>query len=83
MWLTETGGLYSFGSFKPSASRQLRATKFMFKVARQDRRIKRLYVYTWFGFPAPSGISVSPRFDAGLVAGGKPRPAYREVKKRV
>jgi hypothetical protein len=75
IWLTETGGVYSFASFKPSASRQLRATKFMFRVARQNRRIKRLYVYTFFG-------RVNS-FDSGLVANGKARPAYREVKKRV
>jgi hypothetical protein len=47
----------------------------MFKVARQNRRIKRLYVYTFFG-------RVNS-FDSGLVANGKARPAYREVKKRV
>jgi len=75
IWLTETGGVYSFASFKASASRQLRATKFMFKVARQNRRIKRLYVYTFFG--------AVNSFDSGLVARGKARPAYREVKKRI
>ena len=75
IWLTETGGVYSFGSFKPSARRQLESTKFMFKVARQNRRIKRLYVYTFFG-----GIN---DFDSGLVANGKPRRAYFEVKKRI
>ena len=48
----------------------------MFKLAKRNRRIKRLYVYTWFG-------ATTPRFDAGLVAHGKPRPAYAEVKKRL
>ena len=48
----------------------------MFKVARRYRRIKRLYVYTWFG-------GVTSRFDAGLVANGKPRKAYAEVRKHV
>ncbi|CAA9472739.1 MAG: hypothetical protein AVDCRST_MAG38-1419 [uncultured Solirubrobacteraceae bacterium] len=75
IWLTETGGVYSFGSFKPSAKRQLKSTKFMFKVARQNRRIKRLYVYTFFG-------RIND-FDSGLVARGKARPAYFEVKKRI
>ena len=75
IWLTETGGVYSFGSFKPSARRQLASTKYMFKVARQNRRIKRLYVYTFFG-----GVN---DFDSGLVANGKPRRAYYEVKKRI
>ena len=76
IWLTETGGIYKFGGFKASQKRQLRATKYMFKLARRNRRIKRLYVYTWFG-------AVTPRFDAGLVAGGKPRSSYYEVRKRL
>jgi hypothetical protein len=78
IWLTETGGIYKFraGRFGASAKRQLRATKYMFKLARRYRRIKRLYVYTWFG-------ATTPRFDAGLVAHGRPRPAYGEVKKRL
>jgi hypothetical protein len=76
IWLTETGGLYAFASFKPSESRQLRATKFMFKLAASNRKIKRLYNYTWFG-------AVTPRFDAGLVANGQPRSAYAEIQKRI
>ena len=76
IWLTETGGIYKFASFKASQSRQLRATKYMFKLARRNPRIKRLYVYTWFG-------ATTPRFDAGLVAHGKPRSSYYEVRKRL
>jgi len=76
IWLTETGGLYKFTGFKASQSRQLKATKYMFKVARQNKKIKRLYVYSWFG-------AVTPRFDAGLVAKGKPRKAYAEVRKHL
>lgn len=75
IWLTETGGVYSFGSFRPSESRQLKATRHMFSVARKNRSVKRLYVYTWFG--------AVNSFDSGLVAKGKPRKAYFEVKKRV
>jgi len=76
IWLTEAGGIYRFASFKASQKRQLKATKYMFRLARSDRRIKRLYVYTWFG-------GVTSRFDAGLVAGGKARKAYGEVRKRL
>jgi hypothetical protein len=82
-WLTETGGLYKFGSFwskktyngcKTASSCQLKATKYMFTQAKKYKTIKRLYVYTWFG-------DVTPRFDAGLVAGGKARPALAEIRK--
>ena len=84
-WLTETGGLYKFGSFwnkstkrgcKTSASCQLKATKFLFTLARREKRISRIYDYNWFG-------ATTPRFDAGLVAGGVARPAYREIAKHV
>jgi hypothetical protein len=78
IWLTEAGGLYKFASFKASEKRQLKATKYMFKVARQNKKIKRLYVYTWFGADRKA------RFDAGLVGtDGKPRKAYAEVRKNV
>ncbi len=76
IWLTEAGGIYKFAGFKASQARQLKATKYMFKLARANKRIKRLYVYTWFG-------GVTSRFDAGLVAGGKARKAYGEVRKRI
>ncbi|HYM59208.1 MAG TPA: hypothetical protein VES79_14700 [Solirubrobacteraceae bacterium] len=76
IWLTETGGIFKFASFKASESRQLKATKYMFRLATRNKRIKRLYVYTWFG-------NVTPRFDAGLVANGRARSSYFEVKKRI
>ena len=75
-WLTEVGGIFKFGSFKASEKRQVKATKFMFKSARKVKKIKRLYVYTWFG-------GVTSRFDAGLVANGKARKAYAIVRKNV
>jgi hypothetical protein len=84
-WFTETGGLYKFGSFwskktkkgcKTNASCQVKATKYMFSLANANKKVKALFIYTWFG-------AVTPRFDAGLVAAGKPRPAYNEVKKRL
>jgi hypothetical protein len=76
-WLTETGGIYHFGkSFPASESRQLKATKYMFSVAHSNKRIKRLYIFNWFG-------EETTRFDAGLVVGTKPRKAYGEVVKEV
>jgi hypothetical protein len=76
IWLTETGGIYKFASFKASQSRQLKATKYMFTLAGRNKKVKRLYIYTWFG-------NVTPRFDAGLVADGVARSSYFEVKKRI
>jgi hypothetical protein len=86
VWLTETGGLYKFTSFwtastmkgcSTSAACQLKATRYLCrKTVKVSRSIKRVYVYTWFG-------RTTPRFDAGLVAHGRPRLAYREVKKHL
>jgi hypothetical protein len=84
-WLTETGGLYKFGSFwskktydgcKSDSACQLKATKYLFTTAARNKKIKRVYVYTWFG-------AVTPRFDAGLVANGVKRPAYDEVARHI
>jgi hypothetical protein len=84
-WLTETGGLYKFGSFwskktyngcTSSSTCQVKATRYLFSTAAKNKKIKRVYVYTWYG-------AVTPRFDAGLVAGGAKRPAYDEVAKHV
>jgi hypothetical protein len=50
----------------------------MFKVARANKRIKRLYVYSWFGQQRTA------RFDSGLInPNGTPRRAYNEVRKHV
>jgi hypothetical protein len=85
-WATEVGGLYDFGSFWSASTRkgcrtaeacQLKATKYMFSLARKHKKLTRLYVYNWFG-------GLTPRFDAGLIdRAGQPRPAYFEVAKHI
>jgi hypothetical protein len=79
VWLTETGGIVRFASSLPySESRAARATKYMFRLARSSRRIKRLYIYAWWGEKRGA------RFDAGLVGpDGLPRPAFYVVKKKL
>ena len=85
IWLTETGGLARFvlpsgGTLFPySLSRQNRAVRRMFSLAKRYRsRIKRLYIYNWFGQPRSGGN----RFDAGLInPDGSPRPAYTTVRR--
>src|SRR3954453_22598639 len=78
IWHTEAGGLYKFVGYKADQKRELKATKYMFKVAKANKKIKRLYVYSWFGAPR------SARFDSGLInPNGTPRKAYAEVRKHV
>jgi hypothetical protein len=73
VWLTETGGLAEFKpSFHFNLKRQQKATRYMFSLADSNSRIRRLYIYSWYGAAGKNG-----GFDAGLTnAAGKPRAAY-------
>jgi hypothetical protein len=76
-WLTETGGLASFGNAWPcNVTRQNTAVKYMFTLTRKFRRdITRLYSYNFFG--TTQADCAAKKFDAGLVdVSGAPRPAY-------
>jgi hypothetical protein len=91
-WITEGGGLYRFGSFwtaptkaaghcDSAAACQLAATRFLFAEVARHPRIRRVYVYTWYG---PTGRYM----DAGIVHGapGGPtvaRPAYWAVAQAI
>jgi hypothetical protein len=85
VWLTETGGILTFlPSFKTSATRQARSTKYMFSLANtydtrrkgMKSRISRLYNYQY------TGAEEGARFDAGLVNfDGTLRSAYAAFKK--
>jgi hypothetical protein len=79
LWLTETGGIVKLGSsFHTSYTRAANALKYMFSLARSNRRIKRLYIFQWTG-----GNPAQERFDAGLVNPpnglGKPRCGWYVV----
>lgn len=79
LWLTETGGVASFGgAFPCDKSRQASRTKYMFDLIKKyDKNIERLYTYNWFGNGCVG-------FDAGLVeANGAPRPALAAFKKGI
>jgi hypothetical protein len=79
VWLTETGGIVKLGtSFPFSETRAARALGCMFDIARDNKRVKRLYVYQF------NGDERGARFDAGLVdaSGARKRPGYDVVRKR-
>jgi len=81
IWLTETGGFVQFkGSrgFGYSLKRAAARTKYMFTLAKRNKRVKRIYVYRWFGEPK------SARFDAGLVnPNGSQRPGFKQFRKSI
>jgi len=78
IWLTETGGIVSLGkNFPFSPSRAAKALGCMFTLAKTNKRIRRLYVYSFYGLPK------GKLFDAGLLnATGAKRPGYDVVRKR-
>lgn len=73
VWLTETGGIVSFGrDFPRDVQRAARATNYVLGLAADTPRVKRIYLYNW------TGSAPGARFDSGLVGpDGKPRPAYK------
>jgi hypothetical protein len=82
VWVTETGGIYSFKlqsgqvTFKANASRQAKATTTAYRVAKKFRRITRLYYYQW------RRNNMGDYFDAGIVDfTGRLRPAYTSLRK--
>jgi hypothetical protein len=81
IWLTETGGFVQFkgsGGFRYSLKRAAARTKYMFSLAKRYKRIKRIYVYRWFGEKR------SARFDAGLVGPkGQTRPGLKQFRKSI
>jgi len=76
VWLTETGGLVRFGrAFPRDEQRAARAVRFAVKLARDNERVGRLYLYNW------TGAAPDARFDAGLIApDGTPRPAFDALR---
>ena len=81
IWLTETGGFVQFkgsGGFGYSLKRAAARTKYMFSLAKKNKRVTRIYVYRWFGEPR------SARFDAGLTGPhGESRPGLKQFRKSI
>jgi len=81
IWLTETGGLVSFGEAFPNRNgagltRAAKALAYLFKVTVSQPQIKRLYLYDW------RGGNSQTRFDSALTnAREQPRAGYLVVCK--
>ena len=76
VWLTETGGIVKFGrNFPRDEQRAARAIRYAFKLARDNERVKRVYLYNW------TGARPTDRFDSGLIGPeGAPRPGYEALR---
>jgi hypothetical protein len=70
LWLTETGGIRLRGG----EAAQVRATRNLFAITRQNKRIRRLYFYQWRHHR-------TNRWDSAFFsASGKPRASYRTLR---
>jgi hypothetical protein len=76
VWLTEVGGIVALGSiYSYSESRAAQSTKATLRLALGDRRIRRAYLYSWYGTFQKHRKPYL--WDSGLAdASGKPRPAF-------
>jgi hypothetical protein len=84
VWLTETGGIVSFTTatgkvaLRHDEKRARRAIDFLFRLARTNRRITRVYVYQW------QKTAAGDRFDAGLTGpGGMPRASLFALRRQL
>jgi hypothetical protein len=77
LWLTETGGIVSFGSLGYDEQRAADGVTWLYDLADQHPEIARMYLYQWQGDPGNT-------FDSGVLGyDGTPRPAYAVVAGRV
>lgn len=76
VWLTETGGIVRFGrNFPRDERRAARSIAYAFKLARDNERVKRVYLYNW------TGARPTDRFDSGLIApDGTARPGFDALR---
>lgn len=83
VWLTEVGGLVAFKTaFAYNEARAARATANTMKLAKANKRIERVYFYSWYGTDHGPILKKPYKWDSGLVsAAGVPRPAYFTLKK--
>lgn len=81
VWLTEVGGIVAFkGHFRYDEIRAAAAVGKTLKSAGRSNRIKRVYLYSWFGTDQ-SRRRRSFAWDSGLVsAAGEPRAGFRVLK---
>lgn len=80
VWLTEVGGIVALGNvYSYSESRGALGVKTTLKLAQGDRRIKRVYLYSWYGTPQEKRKPYL--WDSGLTdSAGVPRPAYYALR---
>jgi len=78
VWLTEVGGIVAFNNkYAYNEKRAAKATKRALDLGLKSPRIKRVYLYCWYGTLAPGEGSYPFKWDSGMISPtGVPRPGY-------
>lgn len=82
VWLTESGGIVAFGNaYAYSPDRAAKSITRTLNLGLKSPRIKRIYLYCWFGSMSDGSSGFPYLWDSGLVsANGATRPGYNAVK---
>lgn len=82
VWLTEVGGIVAFGrDFRHDERRAAVALRNTLSLARKSSRIRRVYLYSWYGTDQPRN-SRNPRWDSGLTShAGHPRAGFHVLRR--
>lgn len=82
VWLTESGGIVAFNnSYGFDTSRAAASVTRTLNLAKKDKRIKRTYLYCWYGSMLNGSSGYPYAWDSGLVGpDAAPRAGYTAVK---
>lgn len=82
VWLTESGGIVAFGNaYAFSPGRAAKSITRTLDLGLKSPRIKRVYLYSWFGAMNDGSSGYPYIWDSGLVSpDGTLRPGYNSVK---
>lgn len=81
VWMTEVGGIVAFGrKFHYNEHRAASAVRGTLNLARKSSRIRRVYLYSWYGTDQPHSAR-NPIWDSGLASpAGVPRSGFYALR---
>lgn len=82
VWLTEAGGIVAFNNtYGFDTLRAAKAINRTLNLYKRSSRIKRLYLYCWYGSMSDGSSGFPFKWDSGIVGpDGKPREGYGVIK---
>lgn len=82
VWLTEAGGIVAFNNtYAYDPVRAAGAITRTLNLGFRSKRIKRIYLYCWYGVMSDGSSGFPFRWDSGIVGpDGTPRPGYQAIQ---